>query len=208
MISFPRRYIRGRWLASFSLFFALASASAIAADVPFNEGRQALQPSAALSPLSVEGNHFVDATGKTVVLRGLAITDPAALKAKGQWGRKYFEAAKSWNANVVRLPVHPSEWRNAGEDAYLKYIDDAVKWCGELGMYVIIDWHSIGNVLTGVYHRPMYITSKDETFRFWYTIAERYKGNPVVAMYELFNEPTNREGMMGRMPWTNYKAFI
>lgn len=179
-----------------------------AADVPFSAGREALKPVAALPQLSVAGNRFVNPAGETVILRGLAITDPAALIEKGQWNRRYFEMAKSWNANVVRLPVHPEEWRKLGEETYLKHLDEAVQWAGELGMYVIIDWHSIGNILTGVYHRPMYITSRDETFRFWYTIAERYKGNSVVAMYELFNEPTNRNGMMGRLPWSEYKAFI
>lgn len=191
------------------LFSLLATLPALrAADVPFNEGRQALKPTASLPQLSVQGNRFVNPEGETVVLRGLALSDPAALIQKGQWNRRYFEQAKSWNANVVRVPVHPEEWRKMGEQAYLKHLDDAVRWSGELGMYVIIDWHSIGNILTGVYHRPGYITTRDETFRFWYTIAERYKGNPVVAMYELFNEPTNREGMMGRLPWTEYRAYI
>ena len=87
-------------------------------------------------------------------------------------------------------------------------LDDAVQWSGELGMHVIIDWHTIGNMLTGVYHLPMYITSRDETFRFWYTIAERYKNNPVVAMYELYNEPTNRDGNMGPMPWAEYRKLV
>jgi endoglucanase len=156
----------------------------------------------------VQRNRFVNPAGETVVLRGLALSDPAALLAKSQWNRGYFKAARSWNANVVRVPVHPEEWRKLGPEAYLRHLDEAVLWAGELGMYVIIDWHTIGNVLTGVYHRPSYITSRDETFRFWYTIAERYKGNPVVAMYELFNEPTNREGMMWPMPWTEYKRFV
>ena len=178
------------------------------AEVPFDSGREALKPASALPQLSIQGNRFVNPAGQTVVLRGLALSDPAELIRKKQWSRGYFEAAKSWNANVVRVPVHPADWRRLGEDAYLKHLDEAVLWAGELGMYVIIDWHSIGNILTGVYHRPSYITSRDETFRFWYTIAERYKGNPVVAMYELFNEPTNREGMMGRLPWTDYKAYI
>jgi aryl-phospho-beta-D-glucosidase BglC (GH1 family) len=191
------------------LFSLLATVSTVrAADAPFNEGREALKPVANLPRLSVQGNRFVNPEGNTVVLRGLALSDPAELIKKGQWSRRYFEQAKSWNANVVRVPVHPEEWRRLGEQAYLKHLDDAVQWSGELGMYVIIDWHTIGNILTGVYHRPSYITSRDETFRFWYTIAERYKGNPVVAMYELFNEPTNREGMMGRLPWNEYRAYI
>lgn len=179
-----------------------------AAEVPFNESREALKVAEALPRLSVQGNRFVNPAGEVVVLRGLALSDPAELLGKGQWNRGYFEAAKSWNANVVRVPVHPADWRTLGIEGYLKHLDEAVQWAGELGVYVIIDWHTIGNILTGVYHRPMYITSRDETFRFWNTIARRYKGNSVVAMYELYNEPTNQEGTMGRLPWPEYKAYI
>src|SRR5687768_16373213 len=91
------------------LFGLLASLAPLpAADVPFSAGREALKPAAALPQLSVQGNRFVNPAGETVVLRGLALTDPAALIQKGQWNRRYFEAAKSWNANVVRVPVHPA----------------------------------------------------------------------------------------------------
>lgn len=188
-----------------SLFTVLV---AIAPAATFSDGRDALKPVAALPRISIEGNRFVTPDGAPFVFRGVATSDPAVLIERGQWSRGYFEAIKHWNANVVRIPVHPADWRRLGVDGYLALLDEAVQWSGELGMYVIIDWHSIGNILTGVYHRPMYITSRDETFRFWYTIAERYKDNPVVAAYELFNEPTNRNGMMGRLPWSDYKAFI
>ncbi len=203
-MSFPR--FLPRVLALAGVLLSLSSFAS--AQVPFSSGREALQSSAMLPRLSVQGNRFVDPAGKTVILRGVAASDPAALLARGHWGRRYFEAARSWNANVIRIPIHPAEWRKLGEENYLKLLDDAVRWSGELGMYVIIDWHVIGNLLTGVYHRPIYITSRDETFRFWHTIAERYKGVSTIALYELYNEPTNRNGQMGRLPWTDYKAFI
>ena len=175
----------------------------------FGDGPEAAKNRATTLPIiSVSGNRFVNPKGETVIFRGLALSDPAALKKKGQWGRRYFEEAKKWNANVVRIPVHPSEWRALGEKAYLEMLDQGVQWAAELEMYVIIDWHTIGNPLTDVYHREMYITDRGETFRFWYTIASRYEKNPAVAFYELFNEPTNRDGRMGRLPWNEYKEYI
>lgn len=174
----------------------------------FSDGRAALEGVAGMSKLSVEGNRFVNAEGETVVLRGVSTADPYALEQRGVWGRGYFEAIREWNANVVRVPVHPKFWREKGEESFLKMLDDAARWSGELGMYVIIDWHSIGNPLTDIYHRDIYVTDRGETMRFWYTIAERYKGNNAVAAYELWNEPTNRGGKMGRMPWGEYKAYM
>lgn len=196
-------------LITLGLFLAFgARLAASGQPVPFSAAGEATKATAALPVVSVQGNRFINPAGETVVFRGLALSDPAALKQRGQWSRRYLEEAKAWHANIVRIPVHPEQWHRLGETAYLKLLDEAVQWSGELGMYVIIDWHIIGNLLTGVFHRPGYITSRDETFRFWYTIAERYKANPVVALYELYNEPTNRNGAMGRMPWSEYKKLI
>lgn len=190
------------------VLLAIAAVRAAEPTAGFLAPPPAAQATVTLPVIAVEGNRFVNPAGETVVFRGLALSDPAALADRGQWNRRYFEQAKSWNANVVRVPVHPEHWRRVGEKAYLAMLDDAVQWAGELGLYVIIDWHTIGNLLTGVYHLPMYVTSRDETFRFWYTIAERYKANPVVAFYELYNEPTNRDGNMGPMPWAEYRALM
>jgi endoglucanase len=189
------------------LFIASACVSALSAQT-FSDGPVAAPPQEPLPVIAVQGNRFVNQQGETVVFRGLALSDPASLQERGQWNRGYLEAARSWNANLVRFPVHPQAWRDLGERAYLQLLDDGIRWAGELGMYVIIDWHTIGNPLTDVYHRPNYITSRGETFRFWYTIASRYAQNPTVAFHELFNEPTNQGGRMGRMPWAEYRAYI
>jgi aryl-phospho-beta-D-glucosidase BglC (GH1 family) len=33
-----------------------------------------------------------------------------------------------------------------GKEEYIKTLDQGVQWAGEQGLYVIIDWHSIGNL--------------------------------------------------------------
>jgi len=158
--------------------------------------------------LRVAGNHFVDENGKTVIFRGVSFSDPDRLDKAGQWHKAYFEAAQSWHANVVRLPVHPQAWRERGEEAYLQLLDQGVQWAGELGMYVIIDWHSIGNLRTELFQHPMYNTTKTETFRFWKAIAAHFAHNPVAAFYELFNEPTHFNGTLGKLSWAQHKELM
>ena len=158
-----------------------------------------------LSRLSVKGNQFVNESGEKIVLRGLNTSDPDKLEKQNQWNKVYFQEIKDWGATVVRFPVHPSRWRDRGEKAYLQLLDDGIKWCTELGLYVIIDWHSIGNLQTQLYLHPMYFTTPLETRLFWKTIAEKYGNNTTVAFYELFNEPTRYQGKFGTLSWEEWK---
>lgn len=162
----------------------------------------------ALPLIRVQGNQFVDEDGKEFIFRGVSLSDPDRLQKAGHWNKAYFQAAKDWNANVVRFPVHPQAWRARGEKEYLKLLDQGIRWASELGLYVIIDWHSIGNMRTELFQAPMYNTTRTETLRFWKTIAERYANNPTVALYELFNEPTGYDGKLGRTSWEQHKALM
>jgi endoglucanase len=158
--------------------------------------------------ISVKGNQFVDEKGKPVTFQGVSIADPDKLEREGHWDRRMFEVIKAWGANVVRIPVHPAAWRGLGKGAYFELLDDAVTWSGELGLYVIIDWHSIGNLATGMFQHPMYETTREETYNFWRSVAHRYQGVPTVAFYELFNEPTVWGGTLGKISWDEWKAIV
>lgn len=97
------------------------------------------------------GNKSADPQGKTVLFRGLAISDPDKLQMQGHWSKEHFEKVEEMGAMIVRIPVHPVAWRERTPAEYLKLLDEAVGWCTGLGMYVDIDWHSIGNLTTGLF---------------------------------------------------------
>lgn len=157
--------------------------------------------------IRVKRNKFVDGKGKTFVFRGVSIADPDKLAKENQWQQSLFRELKDWGVNTIRLPIHPRAWRERGRDDYLKLIDQAVIWANELNIYLIIDWHSIGFLATGNYQHPMYLTDKQETFRFWHDIAYRYQGVPTTAVYELFNEPTTLQEPWGKNEWAEWKAL-
>ncbi|MDX1644716.1 MAG: glycoside hydrolase family 5 protein [Thermoanaerobaculia bacterium] len=170
---------------------------------PFDVSNLAEQP----SEVRVEGNRFVDARGDTVVFRGVSIADPDKVERDGRWSKALFEAVRSWGANVVRIPVHPAAWRGRGREAYLELLDQAVVWASEVDLYLVVDWHSIGNLESGLFQHPMYDTSKSETLDFWRTVAARYAGISTVALYEIFNEPTGFGGRLGTVSWPAWRAF-
>ena len=165
-------------------------------------------PDAKKLPLiSVRGNRFVDAAGKPVLFRGVNIADPDKVESQGHWNKDLFVKIKQTGATVVRIPVHPVAWRGRGTRNYLALLDQAVEWSTDLGLYVDIDWHSIGNLKQGLFQDPMYETSLPETLNFWRVIAAHYDGNNTVAFFELFNEPTTFNGRLGSISWDEWRQI-
>lgn len=169
-------------------------------------GEPLKSPNAKKLPLiSVRGNKFVDPQGNTVLFRGVSIADPDKIDNQGHWSKDFFTRVQQTGAKLVRIPVHPVAWRERTPEKYLVLLDQAVEWCTELGMYIDVDWHSIGNLKTGMFQDPMYQTSPAETFNFWRTISRHFAGNNTVAFYELFNEPTTFNDQLGRASWDEWK---
>lgn len=154
-----------------------------------------------LSALKVSGKDFVDESGTVVRLEGVSFADPDKLEKEGQWTERIFQEAEDWGCNVIRFAIHPYTWRYRGSEEYLEMLDQGVDWATQHGLYVIIDWHSIGNMVSDVYPHFNYATSWKETVQFWQLIAERYKGNSTVALYELFNEPTAQGAYLSWESW-------
>jgi len=202
------------------LFLALAAAPLLAADPPAANApakslwqpvpwkRPEPNPRARILPLiSVSGNRFVDPSGATVLFRGLSVADPDKLDEQGHWNRALFVAVRDMGANLVRIPVHPAAWRKRTPAGYLALLDQAVDWCTDLGIHVIVDWHSIGNLKSGMFQQPIYDTSVAETLGFWRLAAMHFKGNTTVAFFELFNEPTHANGRFGALSWTDWREL-
>lgn len=165
-------------------------------------GQQSLQQ------ISIKANSFVNQSGEVVIFKGVNFSDPDKLEKEGQWKKELFREARDWGSNIVRLPVHPRAWRSRGPNEYLKLLDQGVAWAKEYGLYVIIDWHSIGNLRTELYQNEMYITTKKETFEFWYTISRKYANEPAVALYEIFNEPTTFNNQLGSLTWDQWTEIM
>jgi aryl-phospho-beta-D-glucosidase BglC (GH1 family) len=94
-----------------------------------------------------------------------------------------------------------------GEGDEARLLDQAVMWASELGIYLIVEWHSMGNLEMGLLQHPMHETTKQGTFEFWRAIAHRYAGVPTIAFYEIFNEPTLFDGTLGKMTWGEWKRI-
>ena len=164
-------------------------------------------PSRILPLIQVKENKFINTAGDTVLFRGVAIADPDKLEQQGRWNKNLFVKVKEMGAMIVRIPVHPVPWRMRTPEKYLSLLDQAVEWSTDLGMYVDIDWHSIGNLGMELFQDPVYNTTRKETYEFWRTMAVHFKGNTTIAFFELFNEPTLFNGQLGSMTWSEWKTI-
>jgi aryl-phospho-beta-D-glucosidase BglC (GH1 family) len=170
----------------------------------YNEPLETLTPDMSDYPMTfaVQGNKIVDENGNQVVFRGLnahGVLDHYVTPDDWDfipWSKAYFDTMAAWGATIVRLPIHPGIWKRLGEKKSFEILDQAITWCEQNRLYVIIDLHTVSWVETyeteAVYDKEAaedYSVTKDEMKTFWIAMAKHYKHNNVVAFYELYNEP-------------------
>lgn len=117
--------------------------------------------------------------------------------------------------NVIRVPFwyrnfmldEIGTWIDEDMDKNpgFKRLDQVIEAAGKYGMYVILDMHGCpgGQSMdhcSGTLGRNELYTN--ETYQatmetLWVAIADRYKDNPVVAAYDIMNEPQNNGGYEG-----------
>lgn len=165
-----------------------------------------------LSRIGVEGNSLVDEDNNIVILRGVTIADPYCLDHYDHYfSEKIFEELSNWNINIVRIPIHPGWWQ-AEKDYAESYLDTIVSWGEKYGFYIILDWHAIGNPLTGEPQNPewrekgytVYNSSLQLAESAWVELAKRYGENSWV-LFELFNEPASLGGRQQLVDWEKWR---
>ncbi len=125
------------------------------------------------------------------------------------WTEADFDYCKEMGMSCIRLPFWYRNFVNENgemyEDAFDR-IDWFVEEAGERGIYTILDMHGAPGSQNGSDHSgrdggdnkkgasEFFFGDKAEAnqelfYELWEKIAERYKGNPWVAGYDLMNEP-------------------
>ncbi len=106
--------------------------------------------------------------------------------------------------NSVRLPInarHLYKIENGQmhfNQKTIENIDQLIRWCSELDIYVILDMHGANGGQTGaniddcIDDQPRLFMEEhyeNELIEIWGMLAMRYKDEPAVAGYDLLNEP-------------------
>lgn len=115
---------------------------------------------------------------------------------------KDFDIIASLGFNCVRLPFWYKTLETGVDGKYdFSRIDWAVENCRKRGMYVILDCHGLPGFQSIAHHcgkindcRLYDETAEGEEYRkksceLWTAVAEHFKGDSVIAGYDLMNEP-------------------
>jgi hypothetical protein len=135
------------------------------------------------------------------------IGDLEAARFWHDWHQHYITAAdirfiKNTGANHVRIPFNwrlfvTANYPHRLEGPGWELLDQAIAWCREAGLYVVLDLHGAPNGQTGANiddsrGRPLLFESEaaaDLTVKLWEALATRYRHETIIAGYDLLNEP-------------------
>lgn len=160
--------------------------------------------------LAVSGNQFM-LNGAPIIFSGVAMGDPhdRIVNYKRSSLEDYATIKNDWRANVVRLSVHPGVFLNDWVRGK-KILEDEVKAARDNGLFVIIDWHVIGEPdgwykPSTVDKRQYYIYNSDflTAKKFWQYAVEQFKADRGI-IFELWNEPVNEKNDLS---WNELKSY-
>ncbi|MBD3223409.1 MAG: cellulase family glycosylhydrolase [Caldithrix sp.] len=121
--------------------------------------------------------------------------------------RQDIDSIAAWGLNSIRLPFHYRLFYDEEQQQFIEtgftLTDSLIEWCRDNDMYVILDMHCApggqndGNISDSDGEVARLWTeeaNQDLTVAIWEEIARRYVDEPVIAGYDLLNEPVLPEG--------------
>ena len=166
--------------------------------------------------IHVLGNHLVDASKTPIVLRGADVSGTEFVCAQNYTSDAYggaplgsastFEAMRSWNINVIRLPLNEDCWLDIngveiGGSAYRAAIEAEVAAAHAAGLFVILDLHwTAPGTQRALSQNPE--PDADHSPAFWTSVASTFVSDAAV-IFDLFNEPYDYWGT-NPDPWAGW----
>lgn len=150
--------------------------------------------------LRVQGDKIVDPSGKEVQLQGMAfgnrvwLSDPVPTLHHDE--RDYQRVAEM-GMNTIRFYLNYLTFEAPGssgsyKDSGWEWLDRNVAWAKQHGIYLVLNMHvppggfQSHNKGKALWEDP---SAQERLIMLWRAIARRYRDEPVIAGYDLLNEP-------------------
>lgn len=164
-----------------------------------------------VAPNSLGVRVLCSAAGEPVQLRGMSSHGMQWAGVANITESNIRILANVWKSSVFRLAVYVDE-----EGGYAhnpthrsRYVEDVVRWCGECGIYCLVDWHTLtpGNPQHPTY-RNRSGTGIDLAADFFAYCSRRFR-NMDHLLYEVCNEPNGvdfENDRYGGCRWPDYAS--
>lgn len=171
---------------------------------------------AAGAELHVDGDRIVDGAGHPVTLRAVAFGNNVWTNVRLprlDHGAEDYRRVAQMGLNAVRFYLNDRTFESdAAAGVYLddgwKWLDDNIAWAKQNGVYLILNMHvppggfqSLG-AGKALWDRP---AMQDRLIKLWAAIAQRYRGEPTIAGFDLLNEPVVTRA---KQQWVDLAARI
>lgn len=156
---------------------------------PVRVERLRLEPGA--PAFTTVGADILDRSGTKATPRGVNSFVLADAATGDHFNEPDVAGMASWGSTIVRVQLGQQLLLSGlceHDPTYLSLIDERVRWITERGMIALLDLHRVnagdpcGNA-NAIHEAPDRFSPT-----FWQIVADRYKGNPLVA-FDLYNEP-------------------
>ena len=157
--------------------------------------------------LKTRGTQIVDQQGEPIRLGGVAVLVPEdpAWNGYPTHGTKLLKYYAGLGCNAIRISFNINTKKPFNE--YVdEMIDPLIKAAREFRCYLVLDMHEYkyGSLESGGKGaKPDFETLLEKR---WSYLAQRYRNEPAIAAYELWNEPDLLDG--GRQSITDHRACL
>lgn len=171
------------------------------------QSRSASSPAAPTAAVPhVEGDHLVSPEGHPLLLRGVAFGNRVWVNdriPRDHHDERDYARVQALGMNAVRFYLNyqtfesdaaPGQWLEDG----FQWLDQNVAWAKKHGVYLILNMHvppggyqSLGKG-KALWNDP---ALQGRFAALWRAIAERYRSEPIIAGYDLLNEPVVEHGI-------------
>lgn len=104
--------------------------------------------------------------------------------------------AQSWRADILRISMYVQEGGYETVPArYTQMVDKMVDKCFQLGIYALIDWHML---------HPGDPNANTELAKVFFEHVAKKHGNKGNVLYEICNEPNDKEG---KVTWARIRNY-
>lgn len=165
-----------------------------------------------VGPLSTSGNKILQANGTPLIPRGVVLNGLEDNPAASTVTQLAVIQAKSWGANVIRVPLGEQFWLSSSctyAPSYQAEVSQVVNWITSLGMVALLDLHT-NTVLGCGDGSPHNMADETNSPTFWSQVASEFASNPLVA-FDLYNEPhdiSNQVWLNGGVTIDSYAPFL